>query len=320
MKRKQSGNPFNSHKFPLRVRLFFATLRKLFGILGSVAPKLAGKLALRLFMTPPRFPAPRRERLAVQNSHHQLQQINGQQIAVYRWGEGEPILFSHGWGGRGSHFHALVEVLVEAGYQAITFDAPAHGQSSGKRTNMLEVTNTLVTLAESLGPLKAVVGHSFGSGIALLAMSRFQIAAEKLILFSCFDDIYWVTDQFGKAFGMNSEVIGAMRDEAQRRYAKQLGRAWQWRDLSPLKTIQTIEHEILLLHDREDLEVPYRHAENLLAVAPQVRLHTTSGLGHKKILRDQSCLQTCLAFIQQPLTGVPASNSRGSTDDQNHQQ
>ncbi|MCG8015738.1 MAG: alpha/beta hydrolase [Candidatus Thiodiazotropha sp. 'RUGA'] len=310
MKRKQSGNPFKSHKFPLRVRLFFATMRKLFGILGWVAPKLTGKLALRLFMTPPRFPSPRRERLAVQNSHLQFQQINGQQIAVYRWGEGKPILFSHGWGGRGSHFHALVDILVEAGYQAVTFDAPAHGQSSGKRTNMLEVTNTLVTLAESLGPLKAVVGHSFGSGIALLAMNRFQIAAEKLILFSCFDDIYWVTDQFGEAFGMNSEVIDAMRDEAQRRYAKQLGRAWQWRDLSPLKTIQTIEHEILLLHDREDLEVPYRHAENLLAVAAQARLHTTTGLGHKKILRDQSCLQTCLAFIQQPLGPVNTNPMR----------
>ncbi|MCG7938176.1 MAG: alpha/beta hydrolase [Candidatus Thiodiazotropha lotti] len=320
MNRNRSGNPFKSHKFPLRVRLFFATARTFFGILGRVAPTLTGKLALRLFMTPPRFPARRRESVAEQNSDHQFQQINGQRIAVYRWGEGEPILFSHGWGGRGSHFHALVELIVEAGYQAVTFDAPAHGQSGGKRTNMLEVTNILVALAESLGPLKAVVGHSFGSGIALLAMNRFQVDAEKLILFSCFDDIYWVTDQFGEAFGMNSEVIGAMRDEAQRRYAKHLGKAWQWRDLSPLKTIQTIEHEILLLHDRQDLEVPYRHAENLLAVAGQARLHTTSGLGHKKILRDQSCLQACLAFIQQPLSGIPVANSRGETDDQNHQQ
>ncbi|MCG7981206.1 MAG: alpha/beta hydrolase [Candidatus Thiodiazotropha lotti] len=320
MNRNRSGNPFTSHKFPLRVRLFFATARTLFGILGRVAPTLTGKLALRLFMTPPRFPARRRESVAEQNSDHQFQQINGQRIAVYRWGEGETILFSHGWGGRGSHFHALVELIVEAGYQAVTFDAPAHGQSGGKRTNMLEVTNILVALAESLGPLKAVVGHSFGSGIALLAMNRFQVDAEKLILFSCFDDIYWVTDQFGEAFGMNSEVIGAMRDEAQRRYAKHLGKTWQWRDLSPLKTIQTIEHEILLLHDRQDLEVPYRHAENLLAVAGQARLHTTSGLGHKKILRDQSCLQACLAFIQQPLSGIPVTNSRGSTDDQNHQQ
>ncbi|MCG7903298.1 MAG: alpha/beta hydrolase [Candidatus Thiodiazotropha lotti] len=320
MNRNRSGNPFKSHKYPLRVRLFFATARTFFGILGRVAPKLTGKLALRLFMTPPRFPARRRESVAEQNSDHQFQQINGQRIAVYRWGEGEPILFSHGWGGRGSHFHALVEIIVEAGYQAVTFDAPAHGQSSGKRTNMLEVTTTLVALAGSLGPLKAVIGHSFGSGIALLAMNRFQIEAEKLILFSCFDDIYWVTDQFGEAFAMNQRVIGAMRDEAQRRYAKLLGKTWQWRDLSPLKTIQTIEHEILLLHDRQDLEVPYHHAENLLAVARQARLHTTNGLGHKKILRDQSCLQTCLEFIQQPLSGIPVTNSRGSTDDQNHQQ
>ena len=320
MNHKSAGNPFKSHKYPLSIRLFFATARTLFRLLGSIAPKLAGKLALGLFMIPPKFPSPRQERLAEQSGNVHFQQINGQRIAVYRWGEGEPILFSHGWGGRAGHFHALVEFLVDAGYQAVAFDAPAHGQSSGKRTNMLEVTTTLVAIAESLGPLKAIVGHSFGSGIVLLAMNRFQLEAEKLILFSCFDDIYWVTDQFGEAFAMNHQVIGAMRDEAQRRYANQLGETWQWRDLSPLKTIQSIEHEILLLHDREDLEVPYQHAENLIAVAGQAKLHTTSGLGHKKILRDQSCLQACLAFIQQPLIGSAAAISRGSTYDQNHQE
>jgi hypothetical protein len=67
-----------------------------------------------------------------------------------------------------------------------------------------------------------------------------------------------------------------------------------------VKTIQSIKYEILLLHDREDLEVPYQHAENLIAVAKQARLHTTRGLGHKKILRDRSCLQTRLDFIPNP--------------------
>ncbi|MES9833639.1 MAG: alpha/beta hydrolase [Candidatus Thiodiazotropha sp. DIVDIV] len=293
-----TGNPFKSHKFPLRIRLFFAVTRLFFRSLGSFAPKLAGKLALPLFMTPSKFPSPRREIALREKSRQSHQTISGNHIVIYTWGEGPTVLLSHGWGGRSTHFHALIELLISAGYQAVAFDAPAHGESSGKRTNALDVTNVLVAVAESLGSIKALVGHSFGCGTALLAMDRFEIKAEKLILFSCFEDIYWITNQFGAAFAMNEQVITSMRNEAHRLYQDSFDTAWQWHQLSPINTIQRIKTKILMLHDQQDLEVPYQHSENLLAVSSDAQLVTTSGLGHKKILRDREVLQTCLEFIQ----------------------
>jgi pimeloyl-ACP methyl ester carboxylesterase len=98
---------------------------------------------------------------------------------------------------------------------------------------------------------------------------------------------------------MNGQTIAAMRNEAHRRYKRIFSGAWEWQELSPINTIQEIETEILLLHDREDREVPYLHAENLIAIAPNTKLISTSGLGHKKILRDETCLQSCLDFIAQ---------------------
>jgi alpha-beta hydrolase superfamily lysophospholipase len=50
-------------------------------------------------------------------------------------------------------FFALIDLLVKAGYKAVAFDAPAHGESSGRRTNMLEVTQTLAAVAESIAPI-----------------------------------------------------------------------------------------------------------------------------------------------------------------------
>lgn len=292
-------NPFKSHKFPFRVRLFFAVARLLFRSLGRVNPKLAGKLALPFFLTPPKFPSPRREIPVREKSQITYQTIAGNRIAIYTWGKGPVVLLSHGWGGRGTHFYALIDLAVSAGYQVVAFDAPAHGESSGKYTNMLEISETLVAIAESLGPIKALIGHSFGCGTALLAMDKYGVKAEKLILFSSFDDIYWITQQFGDAFAMNAQVINAMRDEAHRRYHEIFDTTWQWQQLSPLNTIQRIKSDIMLLHDKQDLEVPYQHAINLKAAASNIQLVTTTGLGHKKILRDNNVLQTCLDFIDQ---------------------
>ena len=114
------------------------------------------------------------------------------------WGEGPSVLLCHGWGGRGTQFFALIEALVAAGYRAIAFDAPAHGDSSGKRTNMLMASKTIAGIVEREAPISAVIGHSFGCGIALLAIDRHQIPSDKVILFSCFTDTLWISQQFRK--------------------------------------------------------------------------------------------------------------------------
>ena len=292
-----AGNPFTSYKIPLGVRLFISSSRILFRILGSASPQLTGKLALRYFMTPPNFPTPRREEAMRERSELSFQKINGYKIAVRSWGEGPVVLLSHGWGGRGTHFFALIDALVNAGYRAVAFDAPAHGDSSGKRTNMLEVCKTLAAIAQPLSPLKAIVGHSFGCGTALLAMDRLGVSAEKVVLFSCFDDIIWVTEQFGEAFAMNDKVIAAMRHEARSRYGDAFDPPWDWPQLSPLNTIRQVKVDLLLLHDEQDMEVPYPHALKLIEAAPKARLITTTRLGHKKILMDKKSIESCIDFI-----------------------
>ena len=37
------------------------------------------------------------------------------------------VLFLHGWGGSPFDFKDMIAALVSAGYEVITFDAPAHG-------------------------------------------------------------------------------------------------------------------------------------------------------------------------------------------------
>ncbi|MET0066276.1 MAG: alpha/beta hydrolase [Candidatus Thiodiazotropha sp.] len=274
------------------------TLRLMLWILSRLSPGLAGAWALRLFTTPPRFPMNPQETSLHDRTHPEMQMIAGRKIAVRPWGNGPTVLFSHGWGGQGVHFHALIECLVNAGYQAVCFDAPAHGDSPGKRTQLLEISSVLARLAQSLGPIHALVGHSFGCATALLAMSRRELTVERVILFACFDDIEWITGRFATIFGLNETVRRAMMEQAHRRYPTHAGEAWEWQQLSPLSSIRRFDGSLLLVHDRDDREVPYEHALKLSETQPRAKLLTTRGLGHKRILSDPDTVQDCIAFIR----------------------
>jgi pimeloyl-ACP methyl ester carboxylesterase len=290
-------NPFSHHRLPLGVRLFLNVAKITFRVTGWVSPNLAALLAIRLFMTPPRFPVPRKELKIRDTARLTIHQIHGQQIAVRTWGEGPNILLCHGWGGRGTQFHALIKALVEAGYRAIAFDAPAHGDSSGKRTNMLMTSRTIADIARIEGPISAVVGHSFGCGTALLTIDRYHLPSEKVILFSCFTDTLWITRQFAKAFSISEPVLDNMRRIAMRRYADHFDKPWNWMELSPVNTITKVKGDLLLIHDRDDTEVPYQHALKLKAIAPGMKLLSTERLGHKKILTNSTCINACIEHI-----------------------
>ncbi len=294
---KANENPFTNRRMPLSLRLFFSFMRVVFKVLGVISPKLAGKLALRFFMTPPKITAPRREHAVRDSATLKHQPIKHYKIAVRSWGEGPVVLLSHGWGGRGTQFFALIEALVAAGYRVVAVDAPAHGDSTGKRTNMMDVSEILAEVAKQEGPIEALIGHSFGSGTALLAIEWHQLPVKKVVLYGCFADVIWITESFGKVFGMSKKVTAAMRTEALIQYKDAYASPWQWDQLSPVETIKSYSGELLLFHDEQDYEVPYAHSQQLDKIADNAKLITTTKLGHRKILADKDCIQQCLEFM-----------------------
>ena len=61
-----------------------------------------------------------------------------------------PVLLLHGWDGRAAQMISFVEPLVDAGYAVLAVDAPAHGASAGRQTNMLEWSLALRAIARRL--------------------------------------------------------------------------------------------------------------------------------------------------------------------------
>ncbi|HVV53153.1 MAG TPA: alpha/beta hydrolase [Polyangia bacterium] len=92
---------------------------------------------------------------------------DGTSIYYKDWGQGPPVVFSHGWPLSGDAFEDQMFFLASNGYRCIAHDRRGHGRSSQPWTG-----NDLDTYADDLGQLldaldikeATLVGHSTGGG------------------------------------------------------------------------------------------------------------------------------------------------------------
>ena len=92
---------------------------------------------------------------------------DGTQIYYKDWGEGQPVVFSHGWPLNADAWQSQMVFLAQNGYRAIAHDRRGHGRSSQPSggNEMDTYADDLAALLETLDLRDAVlVGHSTGGG------------------------------------------------------------------------------------------------------------------------------------------------------------
>jgi non-heme chloroperoxidase len=92
---------------------------------------------------------------------------DGAQIFYKDWGEGQPVVFSHGWPLSSDVWDEQLMFVANNGYRAIAHDRRGHGRSSQTwdGNEMNSYADDLATLAETLDLKDAIhVGHSTGGG------------------------------------------------------------------------------------------------------------------------------------------------------------
>ncbi len=220
--------------------------------------------------------------------------LEGNQVKVYRWGKQESpkILLVHGWMGRATQFNVLVETLVDKGYQCITFDAPGHGQSSGKETNVLEFATIVELIYQQEGAFQMVIGHSMGAVATLFAMNKWPIST-KIVQIGApalGKDILSGYEQKVNARPQNQKYLHQF-------IYKKVG--LDFFDVQGEKLIQTIPQNtaVLNIHDQHDTEVPFYHQQKFAEVYPQLLTMATENLGHNRTLRDERVVAKIMGFL-----------------------
>lgn len=98
------------------------------------------------------------------------------QLYYKDWGEGPPVVFSHGWPLTSDAWEDQMIFLAERGYRCIAHDRRGHGRSSQpwSGNEMDSYADDLLALVDALDLRKAIhVGHSTGGGEVARYIGRY---------------------------------------------------------------------------------------------------------------------------------------------------
>ncbi|MCK4951920.1 MAG: alpha/beta hydrolase, partial [Gammaproteobacteria bacterium] len=287
---KQNNHQKQRQLQSLHVRL----LRLLISGPGRWMPSLACYWVWRFWTSTYRFTAPAREitwRKQAKQSFIKQPGSHEQKICVYQWGEGPVILLVHGWNGRATQLAASVDGLVAAGYKVIGFDAPGHGQSDGNQTHIIEVCEIMAELNELYGPVHGIIAHSFGVPCSVLALNE-SIKPEKIVCISSPLSVHWLLDKFCE----HLECPASVKQAIERKMKKQFGKDI-WPRLKTDELAKTLTCPALIIHDRNDSNIPWEHGQTLSDHWPDSRLLLTDRLGHRRILHNPTVIKQIVTFF-----------------------
>ncbi|MWB96378.1 alpha/beta fold hydrolase [Flavobacterium sp. GA093] len=283
---KKSHNKTQSLKIP---QYILVPLK----ISSFISSKLATSFAAKLFTTPIKHKIPTRELEMDQKSIQKTLYVGAidKEILVYEYGKSEKkILLVHGWSGRGTQLFKIADELVAHGFSTISFDAPAHGKSVGKTAIMMDFIASILEIEKQYGPFEIAIGHSLGGMSVLNAIKR-GLKVKKAVIIGSGDIVQDILDDFISKMKLKPIYSQYLCSYFEDKYQVKMN------DFSAYKAAEEVKNPVLVIHDKEDHDVPLKAAIHIHKHLENGQLILTEGLGHRKILGDKHIIQKIIEFI-----------------------
>lgn len=267
-------------------------IRAVAPIVATLAPGLAARWLERLFLTPPRWPAPPREQAWMRGTTGQWLRLDAtRRLWLQSVGTGPAVLLLHGWAGRGSQLGAFVQPLAARGFRVVIVDAPGHGGSDGRLTGLPEFALALEAVARSAGPLAGIVAHSLGAAACTVALAR-GLDARSVVYLAPPEEPGGYLRRAARFLGFGDGIAERTQARIERRFG------FRFVDARGSQLAAGLRVPLLAIHDREDEDVAPAEGARLVASWPGARLVTTAGLGHTRLLRDPAVVAAAVDFVE----------------------
>jgi len=262
--------------------------------LQFISKDLAAIFAGRILASPIKFKAPERElmmRESAKNERLHVESINTD-LQVYVYGYSKiKVLLVHGWAGRGTQLFQMADKILENKMMVVSFDGPAHGLSSGKRTNMLEFISSIREIDKKYGPFQAAIGHSFGAMSLINAVAE-GLRLEKIVIIGADNSIPSSFQYFVKKMQLKPVMADILQNVFEKKYHRKLN------SFTTEHKAKKVDIPTLVVHDSDDMYVNVSSAVAIRQNLKQGELLITNGLGHHKIFKDNFVIQRIINFIK----------------------
>lgn len=280
------------HKTPIAAAVHHIR-RAAFRIFGTLAPRRAALWFERMILTPSLHRRSSDDSESFPDAAHTRIPYGNGWLSVWSWGDGPTVLLLHGWGGRAVHLQEFVEPLLAAGFRVVAFDAPAHGRSDGMRTNLVECAGAVLQVAGTVGPIYGIIAHSFGSPTAAMA-ARHGLEIDRMVFIGAPVSIAKLTSKIADFLGLPRRVS----QRTLRLIESRLDISME--EVETDRVLAGLDIPLLVFHDEEDRDVPWEDGASIARAAKDANLVRTSGLGHRRIIRDPAVIQQAVDFMRAP--------------------
>jgi pimeloyl-ACP methyl ester carboxylesterase len=261
--------------------------------ISFISPKLTILFAAKLFTTPIKHKIPKRELHMDRDSVQKLVTIPSlnKQVVVYEYGQSEKkVLLVHGWSGRGTQLVKIADELLKSGYSTISFDAPGHGKSPGSNSIMTDFIAAIIEIDKQYGPFDAAIGHSLG-GMSVLNAIKQGLQLKCAAIIGSGDIVQDIIDDFVAKLELKPELATSLRLHFEKKYGGKMN------DYSAFKAAKDTDIPFMVVHDKDDPEVPVKAGIHIHQHLQNGTLMLTEGLGHRKVLGNHEVVDKVIQFI-----------------------
>ncbi len=219
-------------------------------------------------------------------------------VAAWRLGEGPAVLLVHGWGDDNALWGPMIVRLAADGWAVVALDLPGHGFSSAGFAGIKPAAEAVGAVAAALGPIEAVIGHSFGCVALTAALDGGLKAAKAVMIASPLPRGLAARLEQERARGAPNALI----DRAQAILTAEAADQTPEFDLEA--AARRMSATALFVHALDDEQCPWSNSRTLAAAWPGAGTVWVDGLGHRLIAQDDGVAATVVDF----LAGLPVSS------------
>lgn len=258
--------------------------------LAHIAPEKTARLGFELFCRPMRTPINAKQKSFLDSATVEVFKHGGNDIQTYRWGSGDrKILLLHGWQSHTYRWKIYIEYLSKE-YSVYSLDAPGHGLSGGKLFNVPLYSEVIEEQIARMGDLDTIIAHSLGSFAALYTFYRNpELPVKKMIALASPGEAQEFLDFYTQTLQLSKKSARLVSDHFEKTFQKAPGY------FSAPAFASALKIPGLIIHDEDDSETSFHHAERIHSAWKNSKLIKTKGYGHN--LKAPEVINEVINFV-----------------------